>query len=202
MTPALLRPLESILNRNIAGSARARGLLAQIAGHSFELRLAATPLTLRFVADAERIALVTESETAADAVIEGTPFALARLAIGDPAQSIRAGGAQLSGDAEVAQGFQKLFAAAQPDFEEELSRLTGDVAAHHLANLARGALDFGRRARDTFALNVAEYLTEESRDVPARSEVEEFLSGVDRLREATDRLDARIASIERGPGGR
>jgi len=202
MTPELLRPLESILNRNIAGSARARGLLAQIAGRSFELRLAATPLKLRFVADADRIALVTASETAADAVIEGTPFALARLARGDPAQSIRAGGATLSGDAEVAQGFQKLFAAAQPDFEEELSRLTGDVAAHHLANLARGALDFGRRARDTLALNVAEYLTEEGRDVPARSEVEEFLSGVDHLREAADRLDARLAAIERARAGR
>jgi ubiquinone biosynthesis protein UbiJ len=135
-------------------------------------------------------------------VIEGTPIALARLAIGDPAQSIRAGGAQLSGDAEVAQGFQKLFAAAQPDFEEELSRLTGDVAAHHLANLARGALDFGRRARDTFALNVAEYLKEEGRDVPARGEVEEFLSGVDRLREAADRLDARLAAIERARSSR
>ncbi|MEX1993056.1 MAG: SCP2 sterol-binding domain-containing protein [Steroidobacteraceae bacterium] len=202
MTPELLRPLESILNRNIAGSARARGLLAQVAGRSFELRLSATPLRIRFVAAADRVALVTDGEAAADAVIEGTPFALARLAIGDPAQSLRAGGAQLSGDAEIAQGFQQLFAAAQPDFEEELSRLTGDVAAHHLAKLARGALDFGRRARDTFALNVAEYLTEEGRDVPARSEVEEFLTGVDRLREATDRLDARITALERGRGGR
>jgi ubiquinone biosynthesis protein UbiJ len=202
MTPELLRPLESILNRNIAGSARARGLLAQVAGRSFELRLSATPLRIRFVAGADRVALVTEGNAAADAVIEGTPFALARLAIGDPAQSIRAGGAQLSGDAEVAQGFQKLFAAAQPDFEEELSRLTGDVAAHHLANLARGALDFGRRARDTFALNVAEYLKEEGRDVPARGEVEEFLSGVDRLREAADRLDARLAAIERARSSR
>jgi ubiquinone biosynthesis protein UbiJ len=202
MTPELLRPLESILNRNIAGSARARGLLAQVAGRSFELRLSATPLRIRFVAGADRVALVTEGNAAADAVIEGTPIALARLAIGDPAQSIRAGGAQLSGDAEVAQGFQKLFAAAQPDFEEELSRLTGDVAAHHLAHLARGALDFGRRARDTFALNVAEYLKEEGRDVPARGEVEEFLSGVDRLREAADRLDARLAAIERARSSR
>ena len=45
---------------------------------------------------------------------------------------------------------------------------------------------------DTFARNVSEYLTEESRDVPARVEVEEFLEGVDRLREAVDRLEARV----------
>lgn len=197
MTPEFLKPLESLLNRNIAGSARARGLLAQVAGRSLELRLSSTPLRLRFVAGSEGVTLATSGEAPADATIEGMPFTLARLALGDPAQSIRAGGTQVAGDAEVAQGFQKLFAAAQPDFEEELSRLTGDVAAHHLANLARGAIDFGRRARDTFAQNVAEYLTEESHDVPLRPEVEAFIAGVDGLREAADRLEARIASLER-----
>lgn len=200
MTPELMRPLESLLNRNIAGSSRARSLLAQIAGRSMELRLSSTPLRLRFEAGDEGISIRMESEMPADATIEGTPFALARLAIGDPAQSIRAGGAQVSGDAEIAQGFQKLFAAAQPDFEEELSRLTGDVAAHYLANLARDARDFMRRAGSTFAQNVAEYLTEEGRDVPTRMEAEEFLAEVDRFREATDRLEARLADLERGKG--
>ncbi len=202
MTPELFRPLESILNRNIAGSARARALLAQVAGRSFELRLAATPLKLLFVAGDDRISVTTEAAREADAVVEGTPFALARLAIGDPAQSIRAPGTRFAGDAEVAQGFQQLFAAAHPDFEEELSRVTGDVAAHHLANLARAALDFGRRVRDSFSHSVAEYLTEESRDLPTRIEVDEFLAEVDRLRESTDRLEARLAAHERARSSR
>jgi len=197
VTPELLKPLESLLNRNIAGSARARGLLARIAGRSLELRLAATPLKLRFVAGADSVSLSMQGDTPADATIEGSPFTFARLAMGNPMQTIRAGGAQVTGDGEVAQGFQQLFEAAQPDFEEELSRLTGDVAAHRLANLARDAVEFGRRARETFMQNVAEYVTEESRDVPLRAEVEEFLAGVDGLREATDRLEARIAGLER-----
>lgn len=197
MTPELLKPLESLLNRNIAGSARARGLLARIAGRSLELRLAATPLKLRFVAGADSVSLSMQGDTPADATIEGSPFTFARLAMGNPMQTIRAGGAQVTGDGEVAQGFQQLFEAAQPDFEEELSRLTGDVAAHRLANLARDAVEFGRRARETFMQNVAEYVTEESRDVPLRAEVEEFLADVDGLREATDRLEARITGLER-----
>jgi ubiquinone biosynthesis protein UbiJ len=197
VTPELLKPLESLLNRNIAGSSRARGLLARIAGRSLELRLAATPLKLRFVAGADSVSLSMDGDTPADATIEGSPFTFARLAMGNPMQTIRAGGAQVTGDGEIAQGFQQLFEAAQPDFEEELSRLTGDVAAHHLANLARDAVDFGRRARETFMQNVAEYVTEESRDVPLRAEVEEFVAGVDGLREATDRLEARIAGFER-----
>ena len=69
-----------------------------------------------------------------------------------------------------------------------------------IAGFARDALDFGRRAGDTFARNISEYLTEESRDLPVRIEVEEFLDGVDRLREAVDRLDARVAAAERSRG--
>lgn len=203
MTPdPLLRPLESLLNRNIADSARARGLLAQVAGKSIEIRVAATPFRIRIRATDERVAIATGGDAPADATIEGTPLALARLAAPNAAQAFRGGGLQISGDAEIAQGFQKLFAAAQPDFEEELSRVTGDVFAHHAANLARDAMRFGLRIRDTFAQNVAEYLSEESRDVPAAVEVEEFLAGVDAMREAVDRLEARIGQLERAGGRR
>lgn len=200
MTPDLLRPFATVLNRNIAASARARNLLAQVAGRSIELRVTAPPVRLRVVAGTEGISIETGGDLPPDATIEGSPVMFARLATGDAMQSLRTGGAQISGDAEIAQVFQKLFAAARPDFEEELSRLTGDVAAHEIAGFARGALAFGRRARATFAANLAEYLTEESHDLPTRIEVDEFLADVDRLREATDRLEARLAAIDKPRG--
>lgn len=202
MTPELLRPFESMINRNIAASARARSLLAQVSGRSIEIRLSATPLRLRVTAGTEGISIASDGEAAADATIEGTALTFARLATGDAMQTLRAGGAQVSGDAEIAQVFQKLFEAARPDVEEELSRVTGDVAAHRLAGVARGAFAFAQRARDTFAQNAAEYLTEESRALPTRLEVDEFLGEVDRLREATDRLDARIGAAEKSRGRR
>jgi ubiquinone biosynthesis protein UbiJ len=202
MTPEpLLRPLESLLNRNIAGSSRARGLLAQITGRSLEIRVTATPFRLRIEAAADRVSIGRGGVPAADATIEGTPLALARLAAPDATRAFQGGGLQITGDAEIAQGFQKLFAAAQPDFEEELSRITGDAFAHHLASLAHRAIKFGLKTRDTFVQNVAEYLTEEGRDVPAKFEVDEFLAGVDAIREATDRLEARIGQLEE-PGSR
>jgi ubiquinone biosynthesis protein UbiJ len=200
MTPELLRPFERILNRNIAGSSRARALLAELRGRTMELRFAATPLRIRFAAAAESLAVTPAGAEPADAVIEGTPLAFLRLAAGDAAKSIRAGGMDVKGDAEVAEGFRRLLAAARPDLEEELSRLTGDAAAHHLARFAREAAEFGRRAGDALARNVSEYLSEESRDVPVRLEVEEFLEGVDRLRESVDRLEARVAAAERARG--
>lgn len=198
MTPdPLLRPLESLLNRNIAGSSRARALLAQVVGKSLVIKVTATPFRLRIEAAGDRIAIGSGNDIPADATIEGTPLSLARLAAPDATNAFRSGSLQITGDAEIAQGFQKLFAAAQPDLEEELSRVTGDAFAHHLANLAHGAMRFGLKTRDTFLQNVAEYLTEEGRDVPASFEVDEFLAGVDAVREATDRLEARLEQLER-----
>jgi ubiquinone biosynthesis accessory factor UbiJ len=200
VTPELLRPFESMLNRQIAGSARARGLLAGLAGRSMELRFVPTPLRVRVSATAETLSIRPAADEAADAVIEGTPLAFLRLATNAATTSIRAGGMDVRGDAEVAEGFRRLLEAARPDFEEELSRFTGDVAAHTLAGFARDALAFGQRAGDAFARNVSEYLSEESRDVPVRLEVEEFLDGVDRFREAVDRLEARVAAAARARG--
>ena len=45
--------------------------------------------------------------------------------------------------------------------------------------------------------NVAEYLQEEGRDVPSRTEAEEFLQGVDKLRDDVDRLEARLKLLEK-----
>jgi len=196
----LLRPLERALNRQIAASGRARALLADLDGRSMELRFAATPFRIRLAATADALSVRPAADEPADAVIEGTPLSFLRLATGEAMQSIRAGGMDVRGDAEIAEGFRRLLDAARPDLEEELSRVTGDVAAHYLARFARDALDFGRRAGDAFARNLGEYLTEESRDLPVRLEVEEFLAGVDRLREAVDRLETRIAAAERSRG--
>lgn len=193
----LFQPLEALLNRNIAGSSRARELVARLDGRAMEVRVSAVPVRIRFTVADGAVSITAGGESDPDAVIEGSPVAVATLVGPEAEDRIRGGSVRISGDAETAQSFRRLFEAARPDFEEELSRLVGDAAAHHLANLARGALDFGRRAAETFARNVGEYLTEESRDLPARAEVEGWIEEVDRLREDADRLEARLARLER-----
>jgi ubiquinone biosynthesis protein UbiJ len=202
MASELLRPFERLLNRNIAASGRARALLAELAGRSMEVRFTATPVRIRLAASPAELSVCPAGGEATDAVIEGTPLAFLRLASGDAAKSIRAGGMEVRGDAEIAEGFRRLLEAARPDLEEELSRLTGDAPAHYAARFAREAVEFGRRAGDILARNVAEYMTEESRDLPVRVEADEFLEGVDRLRESVDRLESRIAAAERTQGSR
>ena len=132
----------------------------------------------------------------ADATLTGSPLALLSLAGPGAEDRLRGSAICIAGDAEVAQRFRDLLRQAQPDFEEELAAVFGDIAARQMANFARGVLEWGRKAADSLSTNVAEYLQEEGRDVPTRVELEEFLEAVDHLREAADRLEARLARLE------
>jgi ubiquinone biosynthesis protein UbiJ len=194
---ALFGQLALLLNRNVAQSSRATALAGQLDGRTLALALEGTPLTLRFRVQDGRIDIDADgSPDTADASLAGSPIALLSMVGPGAAERMRGSGIRISGDAEVAQRFRDLLQQAQPDFEEELSRVVGDVAAHQLASLARGFLDWGRKAADSLGVNVAEYLQEEGRDVPTRTELDEFLEAVDKLREAADRLEARIARLE------
>jgi len=195
-----LTPLESLLNRNIAASSAARASCRRLNGKVMALHVEGMPLSIYFKSNGEQMSLDTQHEGAADATLSGTPLSLLRMAGPAPEAALRTGSVHIHGDAEIAQTFSELLKQARPDLEEELSRVIGDVAAHQVGNVARSALDFARRAADTFAQNVSEYLQEEGRDAPSRTEADEFIAGVDKLRDDVDRLEARLSLLERKRG--
>ena len=192
-----LAPLESLLNRNLAASAAARALCMRLDAKVLALHVEGVPLSVYFKSHGESMSLHTEHQGTPDATLSGSPLSLLRLAGPAPEAALRGGSVHIECDAEVAQTFSELLKAAQPDLEEELSRVVGDVAARQIGNAARSALGFARRAKDTFMQNIAEYLQEEGRDVPNRTEAEEFLQGVDKVRDDVERLEARLRLLEK-----
>ncbi|RPI16301.1 MAG: hypothetical protein EHM60_02445 [Lysobacterales bacterium] len=192
----ILDRLEAVLNRNVAESPRATALAGQLDGRSMSLTVEGTPLVIVLRAEDGRLRLSSRAESPADAQLSGTPFALLSLVGSQPEGALRAGAVRIEGDADVAQKFRELLGEARPDVEEELSHVMGDVAARQVANFARGFLDWGRRASGSFSGSVVEFLQEEGRDLPTRVEVDEFLDGVDRLRDDIDRADARVVRLE------
>jgi len=131
----------------------------------------------------------------ADATLSGSPLNLARLAAADPEAVIRAGHVKISGDADVASDFRALLDIVRPDWEEEMSRYTGDVVAHEVGRAVRGFANWASRARTSLGRSLAVYLTEESRDLAAAAEIEEFNREVDELALAVDRCEARLRLI-------
>jgi ubiquinone biosynthesis protein UbiJ len=210
-TPGWLAAVESLLDRGIRGSAEARALAQRLEGTA--LRLEADGLiALRASVLGERLSLATikpstpQENASANATISGTPLALLELARSGSAGRTGSASArspvQVHGDAEVANLYRQLFAAARPDAEEELSRVIGDFPARRLSQLAKQTFGWLQKTQRTAGENVAEYLQEESRDLVGKHELDEFLHGVDELRETADRVAARLVQLERRLKGR
>lgn len=193
----LLKPLESLLNRQLDSSTPAREYCEQLEGKHLAIQVEHTQIVIYIEVRDGRMRLSSHYDEDPDAVIVGTPMGLAALASDDPDRAFRDGRVSLEGDSETANQFRRLLEASGPDWEEELSRITGDVAAHQIGNATRGIVDWGRRAVDTMAQNMSEFLQEESRDAPSAFEAEELMDEIDTLRNDVDRLAARIDKLAR-----
>jgi ubiquinone biosynthesis protein UbiJ len=190
----LLATLEKLLNRGLPRSPRARELCAELSGRSVALEFTDVA-RLRLCSNGVTLALHS-GDAPAEATLSGGPLGLlALLAEDSPRAPLQRGAVRLSGDTELAERFFELLQRLRPDAEEELALVVGDVPAHQLGRLARGGLALARRALATGERNLAEYFAHERADLVPRAEGEQFLRGVDELREDVDRLGARLEAL-------
>ena len=191
-----LRPVASVLNRNIRTTTPARELCEKLDGTVVTIRVRNTALATWFIVSEDSLVLTTECDAEPDVVISGSLLTLARMAGESGVSALRDGSLELTGDAHIADDFQRLLSYAKPDIEEELSGVVGDAAAHRLGEFARGVGNWSRDARSTMGANIREYLQEEGRDAPSRYEVDRFTDNVNTLRDDVDRLEARIKRLQ------
>jgi ubiquinone biosynthesis protein UbiJ len=202
-TAAWLASAEALLNRSIDASSQAQALARRLQGTSLQIDIEGIT-RIRASVHQARLALLTGDDAGAahagaahaDATLSGSVPALLQLLKGGASRQPGAAAVRILGDAETANLYRELFLLARPDPEEELSRWIGDIPARQLSQLAGHALLLARRVRRTAGENIAEYLQEEGRDLVNKTELEEFLRGVDELRETADRIEARLGRLE------
>ena len=193
----LTATLENVLNRGLPRSPRAQQLCAELAGRTVAVAISGSNQRILVESTGLSLKLRAVSAESPDATITGGPFSLLALSGPTPEAVLQRGDVRIDGDAELAQKFRELALLLRPDLEEELSLVVGDVPAHQLGRFARAAFGWTRKAASTTVRNAAEYLGHERRDLVPRSEADQFLQGVDTLREDVDRLAARIDLLTR-----
>ena len=197
MTPPLVcAALEIALNRYLRLEPMALEECARLAGRSIELRVAqpAWSFFIEFIAHGVRVAPESHASDVSVSAPLGTLLRLGmRTAQGESSLPT---GLQVEGDTELLTQFNKLLASVGFDLEEVFAKVLGDGAAHRAAEGVRTFFGWGRRSADTLMLDTAEYLREETRDLARREDVEDWMNAVDKLREDTDRLEARLARLE------
>ena len=191
----LLVVMEAAINQYLALDPDTLGRLSRLSGKVVGVELRGMDLNFAVALRADGVQLL-QSHEAPDCVLSGLPLSMLRTAAGDN-RAFFEKAVEIRGDMDLGQRIKHLLAGIEVDWEEHLSRLTGDVLAHQVGNVVRGVQRWATQSADSLGRNVSEYLQEEHRDLPSRIEVEDFLDDVDRLRADAARLETRIAHLFR-----
>lgn len=189
--------LEAVINRYLRLDPDIGPRLAALSGRCIAIDLRGLDLTLFIFPDEHGIQLKDHIEGEADTVLRGTPLGMAHLGLGgNTEKTLFSGEVIIEGNVETGQAFKGILDGLDVDWEEQLSRLTGDVIAHQLGNSARLARRVFQHGLATLEEDLGEYLQEELRVLPSRIETENFSADVTRLSMDIDRLAARLKRLQ------
>ena len=194
--------LEGALNRALALDPDIGANLVALEGRSVGVELRGMNLALAIAVREGKLRVGPHWESAPDLNVRAAPASLLAFALrrGENAP-LPPGKVEISGDAQLAWTLERIARDFRPDFEEAFARTFGDVVGVALARALRGAFAYARESAQALALDTAEFLREESRDLVAPAEMEQFLDDVDALRERAERLEARVQRVARAGKG-
>ena len=193
----LLSALQSALNAGLHLDPYTVQRLGSLAGKVVALELRGVNVTLFLALQSDRIEVRGEHTGAADARLSGTPLAFARLGLSGDRAALHTGDVQISGDTDLGQQLQDILVAMDIDWEEHLSRFTGDVVAHQAGNAARASQRWAQQSSTALLQDAGEYLKYERDLLPDRAQVETFMQQVDVLRDDVERLEARVKRLQK-----
>jgi ubiquinone biosynthesis protein UbiJ len=191
MSTPFPHPLSSAVNHVLKSAPLAMERLRKHAGRTAAFHVG--PFTVALTVQTTGQVTAAVPGASRDLEVRISPFLLPRLAAREEAAFREI---EMEGDMELAQEVSYLARNLTWDAEEDLSKVVGDVAAHRIFSGAREMAKWGREAALRTAQSASEYWTEEAPLIASRVKVEDFVHGVERLRDDLERLEKRIEKLE------
>jgi ubiquinone biosynthesis accessory factor UbiJ len=184
------------LNHLLSQQPLAAERLRPFAGKSVEVRCPPFP-DLHLAIQESGLIEPAQGGQAPALVVNLKPAAVALLLARDEAAR---GEIEIEGSADLASAVDALFRDLGWDFEEDLSKVFGDVVAHRLASGGRAFAAWQREALLRLAENFAEFWVEEQPLLLRPGDAGRFLGDARVLRDEVARLEKRIERLERSIG--
>ena len=139
--------------------------------------------------------LALGGETSApDATIHVPPSLALRLMAKDEAAKLFI---KIDGDTHLATEFSKVLQNMRWDIEDDLSHLTGDIAAFKIGEFTKKAFTEMRQKSINAAEMLSEFWQEEKPILAKKRHVEQFNADVDTLKSDLARLEKRFAKLSK-----
>lgn len=188
--------LEKVINQALRLDPESLNRITALEGKVIAVAIDGIGVEFYLVPTAQGLRVQSVFEGEPDVRIRGGLFSLARMGMVEHPASLFGKGVEMEGDTHLGRQVQQILDGLDIDWEEQLSRLTGDVVARQIGNVVRGFAQWGLNSAETLGRDVAEYLQEESRDLVVKEELTPFLDQIDTLRSDVDRLAQRVARLQ------
>ena len=127
-----------------------------------------------------------------DATVTISPSLLLRLIAKDESAKRQI---NIEGDTHLVTEFAKVFTHIRWDYEDDLSKLVGDIAANQIGNLGRQAFNTTKETTINMAEMLSKYWQEENPIIAKKHHVEQFNSEIDTLRADVERFEKKLAKL-------
>ena len=180
----------SFLQHLLAQNSWASALLQPYAGKTVQFVIASIKANIVILEDGG-LAIAGETNIA-DASVCISPSLLLRLIAKDEAAKMQI---VISGDMHLATDLAKVLSNMRWDYEDDLSKLVGDVSALKISQFGREAATGIKRNSILLAEMLSEYWQEEKPLIAKKRHVEKFNADVDTLRADVARFEKRLAKL-------
>jgi ubiquinone biosynthesis protein UbiJ len=189
-----LQPFINMVNRQIAEKTPAFDLSKELEGKVISMKIRDTEHHLDFIMIENKLQAVNDSDDH-DVQITGSLLTFTSLIKNSPEEAVRDGLLNFQGDIGTGQKFQELMRYAKPDFEEELSRVFGDMAEQNIGKVNSKVSHWVKDSKNILEQNISEYLQEEQKILPSQYEFNKFQVAVNKLRDDVDRIEIKFKKI-------
>ncbi len=184
------------LNRVLAMDSTALPRLARLSGKVIAVECSAPNLQLFILPNDSGLQLASQWAGAADCRLRAPAASLLRLASSpDKTRILHSPEVELDGDSAALMELAAILQDLELDWEYELSRWLGPVGSQLLSGHLRSRVNWSAQALGSLRLNLADYLSEESRSLVGQREADSRFAELDRLKLDLDRLEARIERL-------
>ena len=191
---SVLKPAELTLNAALGQDPESQAKLEQFEQRSIAIDIKDVGQTIIVTVDAQQLRLAINADIEADLKITANTINLIKL--GQHPDNLFSNEIEIHGDVQFAKQLQDLLDGFDFDWEALLAEFTGDTLAYPIAHGIRQAASWAKSTHQSMQQNLAEYLREEARILPDKSQINDYLTDIDKLRADYDRLEARINRLQ------